>query len=625
MAKNIVIFSDGTGQEGGLGHNTNVYALFNMIVDRTDAQISFYDRGLGTGKGRIGAISGFGLSKNVGEAYQFLVDNFCAGDQIFMFGFSRGATTVRTLSAFIAMFGILPRSRPELFRRAWRIYQSRNLDKRRIDANEFVLRNHTMWTKIRLIGVWDTVAALGFPIQWIDRLIDKIPFFRHSYHNFEMADSVEYGRHALSIDDKRPIFHPVLWDERGPRRDSVSARGENLFSVNDVGDIYQVVEKLKEEENAVSVRVKDMLSDSTTELLLRFERPAVGRASKKKADDMRAIIVEEFNRLIQGKEAIYDPKKNRSQLAELEEQVQLSASTRECIAKLHPSYALGIVPNPSRFSIPRLNRLLLEDTYSMKSRIKQVWFAGMHSDVGGGYVENELGQVPLMWMLSEATDLGLHIYPKHNVDLKPDPTGVMHDSSSGKGRVFGKPKARQWLPEQHQGRQPLVHESVVTRYADDPLYDPWILKTDYDVEPSPDRLEISIQYDDVHVWREGFWGWGATFDLRWEEIKRISHDERAVTIHTGPDRDDIFIQGSLPRALPILVERLEAKREQQRLAERNAQLERQDEKQRKATEEVQKRLDKLEAKLGNNNDAENQMQPANPSLLTEVSKDRGIK
>ncbi|MFT6047664.1 MAG: hypothetical protein ACI9WC_003381 [Arenicella sp.] len=98
-------------------------------------------------------------------------------------------------------------------------------------AEEFVQRNHTMWTKIRLIGVWDTVAALGLPTKWLSALIDKISIFSHSYHNFEMADSVECGRHALSIDEKRPTFKPVLWDERGPRR-TVSGSGDGDLLVH---------------------------------------------------------------------------------------------------------------------------------------------------------------------------------------------------------------------------------------------------------------------------------------------------------------------------------------------------------------------------------------------------------
>ena len=68
MPKNIIIFSDGTGQEGGVGHNTNIYKLFNMIEDRTDRQIAFYDRGLGTGIYRImGSAAGFGISRNIKE------------------------------------------------------------------------------------------------------------------------------------------------------------------------------------------------------------------------------------------------------------------------------------------------------------------------------------------------------------------------------------------------------------------------------------------------------------------------------------------------------------------------------------------------------------------------------
>ena len=80
MAKNIVIFSDGTAQEGGLGHDTNVYKLFNMIEDRTEKQITFYDRGLGTGRRKItGNVSGMGISQNIFECYEFIFEHYCAG------------------------------------------------------------------------------------------------------------------------------------------------------------------------------------------------------------------------------------------------------------------------------------------------------------------------------------------------------------------------------------------------------------------------------------------------------------------------------------------------------------------------------------------------------------------
>jgi uncharacterized protein (DUF2235 family) len=87
MPKNIVVFSDGTGQEGGKGNNTNVYKLFNMIEDRTENQVSFYDRGLGTGWRKItGNVGGMGISKNIIECYEFIFENYQAGDNIYLFG-----------------------------------------------------------------------------------------------------------------------------------------------------------------------------------------------------------------------------------------------------------------------------------------------------------------------------------------------------------------------------------------------------------------------------------------------------------------------------------------------------------------------------------------------------------
>ena len=76
MPKNIVVFSDGTGQEGGKGYNTNVYKLFNMITDRSPKQIAFYDRGLGTGWRKFSGLAfGVGISKNIKECYEFIFDN----------------------------------------------------------------------------------------------------------------------------------------------------------------------------------------------------------------------------------------------------------------------------------------------------------------------------------------------------------------------------------------------------------------------------------------------------------------------------------------------------------------------------------------------------------------------
>ncbi len=347
MAKNIVVFSDGTGQEGGRGHGTNVYKLFNMIEDRTDKQITFYDRGLGTGWRKItGSVSGMGISKNIIECYEFLFDHYCAGDQLFLFGFSRGATTVRSLSSFIHLFGILPKSRPELMKRAYKIYKTRNRGKRDKLAADFVKRHHTMWCRIRFLGVWDTVAALGVPFKSLDVLIDKISFFRHRFQDLRLSESVRHARHALAIDDERLTFHPRLWDE---------------------------------------------------------------------------------------------------QLTEYQ-------------------------------------------------TMKQVWFCGMHTDVGGGYREQELSDIPLIWMIMEAKQHGLRVYRKHKMIFSPDPNGVMHDSRGSALTQFYRRRARSWDSEKRG--KPTVHESVVIRKssrnkAEAPPYDPWILKMEHEVEPWPEPLRTA--------------------------------------------------------------------------------------------------------------------------------------
>lgn len=339
MPKNIVVFSDGTGQEGGRRYNTNVYKLFNMSEDRTSGQIAFYDRGLGTGWRKItGNVGGMGISRNIKECYEFIFQNYTAGDRIYLFGFSRGAATVRSLSGFIHLFGILPKSRADLIEQAYRIYRIRNRRKREKKAREFIARNHTMWCKIRFLGVWDTVAALGVPFKSIDVILDKLPFLRHRFHDFRLSPSVENAYHALAIDDERLTFHPVLWK---PEKTS-----------------YQ--------------------------------------------------------------------------------------------------------------------------------DIKQVWFCGVHTDVGGGYKEQELSDIPLVWMMQMAVKHGLKIYPKHKVKIKQDINGIMHDSRQGFPKNLYRRKVRSWDTESYGKAS--IHESVLKRMrnknnTEDPLYSPWVIDVEYEMEP----------------------------------------------------------------------------------------------------------------------------------------------
>lgn len=555
--KNIVIFSDGTGQEGGVGNNTNVYNVFNMILDRSQEQISFYDQGLGTGDNLLwGSIAGAGISENVGEAYQFLSNNFNIGDCIYLFGFSRGATTMRSLTGFIHLFGILPRSRPELFFQAWDIYRISNKARRNKKAQQFIKNNHTMWTKVRFLGVWDTVAALELPFKPAEFVRSWFPGFRYSFHDLKISRCVEYARHAVAIDDQRLTFHPVLFEERGGRKKAPSLPGGDLFSTEDVTDLYLTAERLNDPNNPVSKIVKKRFRPAARKLLNEFEKLEGRFASPNQEDELRNVIIDNFNTILDSGTAICElPKSpNPAHNEKIAALKQLSATTRESLDKISTS-------SPQR-DITRLNRLLIEDVYSLKFRIKQVWFAGMHTDIGGGYKEYELSHIPLLWMVNEAMDLGLKIYPDHKVDLRPDATGEMHDSRKGLGKLY-RSRSRDWDPQQHQGRPPIVHRSVIERRRADSGYNPWIFEKDFEEEAWPVRLQRSVQFNDERIWRKAFWGWGAHFNERWSDIEKIALDEFKTSFslimkETGP----IHVQGSLPKNVEAFVRRLEEKREQ---------------------------------------------------------------
>ena len=115
--KNIILCSDGTGQVGGRGSDTNVWRIYDAVnVNDTDyKQVTFYDDGVGTDNNLVtktmGLAFGWGLSRNIRELYKYLVMQYNPGDRIYAFGFSRGAHTIRLLVEMTCSFGILDRKR----------------------------------------------------------------------------------------------------------------------------------------------------------------------------------------------------------------------------------------------------------------------------------------------------------------------------------------------------------------------------------------------------------------------------------------------------------------------------------------------------------------------------------
>jgi uncharacterized protein (DUF2235 family) len=227
MAKNIVLLSDGTGQRGGVAFATNVW-LLNEALPRDVGQFVCYDDGVGSQKQMlvraVGGAFGVGLARNIRHLYSFLVRTWESGDNIFLFGFSRGAFTVRLLAGLIARCGLVKlegiQSDRELDRTvraaycAFRTSQFYPGVARRFKKQFAVVDPGTGSADIpiRFVGVWDTVAAVGVPLDELRDAFDQI--LRYSFRDNVLSPAVEFGRHAVAIDETRRTFAPVMWEER---------------------------------------------------------------------------------------------------------------------------------------------------------------------------------------------------------------------------------------------------------------------------------------------------------------------------------------------------------------------------------------------------------------------------
>jgi uncharacterized protein (DUF2235 family) len=171
--RRLIACCDGTwNTPDRYGHTTNVVRLVRSI--RTSAadglsQIVYYHPGVRTGNvvdHWIGGGTGIGLSENVRSAYAFFVDNYKDGDELFLFGFSRGAYTARSVAGMMAHVGLLRKHHMENFDQVWDYYRlpekERDQQEQEFLANfpDRVDRNHLI---IKCIGVWDTVGSLGIP------------------------------------------------------------------------------------------------------------------------------------------------------------------------------------------------------------------------------------------------------------------------------------------------------------------------------------------------------------------------------------------------------------------------------------------------------------------------------
>lgn len=400
--KNIVIFSDGTGNSGAKFRGTNVWRLFeglevnstsvtadglekagtqaptNALDSETSAksgnwdQIALYDDGVGTSSFKplkiIGGAFGWGISANLERMYRFLIRHYEPGDRIYLFGFSRGAFTIRTLSNILWYCGLPNRNglTPDDIGTAAKLaisaYKNRiQGDREKGEPNELrtEISNRKGHNKghsnvpIWFIGAWDTVDAVGLPFDemteafsWLMPLRLGEGMHRSSdnnkdleqIHEDDLHPLVQHAYHAMAIDDRRYTFHPMLFQERYP------------IGCSNAGELKPI--------------------------------------------------------------------------------------------------ASG--DNP---------------------RLRQVWFAGMHSNVGGGYPQDALSLVSLQWMLSrieQSAQGGEKLRFTNLVEdyqRDADPNGRIYDSRTGTGLFYRyRPRSIEKLHKSYGcHNDPLIHWSVLER------------------------------------------------------------------------------------------------------------------------------------------------------------------
>lgn len=218
--RNVALFLDGTWNT--LWDNTNVWRL-KSLCKQNSSQLVYYSQGVGTQADEKfrGGVLGYGIDQEVIDAYEWLVENHEEGDHLFLFGFSRGAYTARSLSGLISKCGLLRAGAPLSVRQ---LYDRYRLDstvrdirllqeavekgqKNTLTPEENWMLKYCKAIPIWFLGVWDTVGSLGISFGDIPELS------RQSYHFLETDLRINNTNayHALAIDEHRADFAPTLW------------------------------------------------------------------------------------------------------------------------------------------------------------------------------------------------------------------------------------------------------------------------------------------------------------------------------------------------------------------------------------------------------------------------------
>jgi uncharacterized protein (DUF2235 family) len=250
----IAIFCDGTWNTPGMPQPTHVARLFGK-TPKTNAQHTCYFAGVGTEGNRPGIIAravmklgggafGWGLNSNIKRAYTALCEQYEEGDEIFVFGFSRGAYTARSLVGMIRKCGILAQPSAQNVDAAFALYRKSGPEnhpdalhtlstRRRLSPRAATSQQDLEWrmlnpwpgdkdgfhkVEIAYVGVWDTVGSLGVPAPFLGPLAN-IWNNKYKFHDTALSSLVRAARHAVGLDERRVFYRPALWDNLEASRD----------------------------------------------------------------------------------------------------------------------------------------------------------------------------------------------------------------------------------------------------------------------------------------------------------------------------------------------------------------------------------------------------------------------
>jgi uncharacterized protein (DUF2235 family) len=254
--KRLIFCFDGTWQKLTQPNPTNVVLTAESVVPFVKgdvAQSVFYDQGIGSGdhfgEHLLGGMFGIGIMDVLADAYRFLIFNHEAGDELFVFGFSRGAFTARSFVGLLSTCGILDRRSAGEAHNLIKHYETRKDTKAWADemmryrarfcTRVVVSADEDTWRaanvpgympgdapllNVSYVGVWETVGALGVP-GWmhISTLFDR----QYRFHNTDLTPLVKFARHAVAVDERRLDYKPTLWTNIDKLNDSRGFVSEN--------------------------------------------------------------------------------------------------------------------------------------------------------------------------------------------------------------------------------------------------------------------------------------------------------------------------------------------------------------------------------------------------------------